>query len=38
MINTYGAEYGFEVGRSYTQYTNGLANLFVDQTLVQSLL
>jgi VCBS repeat-containing protein len=38
MINTYGAEYGFEVGRSYTQYTNGLANLFVDQTLIQTLL
>nr|WP_255418209.1 VCBS domain-containing protein [Limnohabitans sp. T6-20] len=38
MINTYGAEYGFEVGRSYTQYTNGLANLFVDQSLIQTLL
>jgi VCBS repeat-containing protein len=38
MINTYGAQYGFEVGRSYTQYTNGLANLFVDQSLGQTLL
>ncbi len=33
LQNTYGAEYGFEAGRSYTQYTNGVANLFVDQTL-----
>jgi hypothetical protein len=33
LQNTYGAEYGFEAGRSYTQYTNGAANLFVDQTL-----
>jgi VCBS repeat-containing protein len=38
MINTYGAQYGFEVGRSYTQYTNGLANLFLDQSLGQTLL
>jgi hypothetical protein len=38
MINTFGAEYGFEVGRSYTQYTNGLANLFVDQSLIRTLL
>ncbi|WP_146183860.1 Ig-like domain-containing protein [Limnohabitans sp. T6-20] len=38
MINTYGAEYGFEVGRSYTQYTNGAANLFVDQTLIHQIL
>jgi Ca2+-binding RTX toxin-like protein len=33
LQNTYGAEFGFEAGRSYTQYTNGTANLFVDQTL-----
>jgi hypothetical protein len=38
MINTYGAEYGFVVGRSYTQYSNGLANLFVDQTLIREIL
>ena len=38
LQNTYGAEFGFEAGRSYTQYTNGAANLFVDQTLfVESL-
>ena len=35
--NHYGAEYGFEVGRSYTQYTSGGANLFVDQTLLQAM-
>jgi VCBS repeat-containing protein len=35
LQTTYGAEYGFEVGRSYTQYTSGAANLFVDQTLLQ---
>jgi hypothetical protein len=38
MINTYGAEYGFVVGRSYSQYTNGMANLFVDQTLIREIL
>jgi VCBS repeat-containing protein len=40
LQNTYGAQYGFEVGRSYTQYTNatGSATLFVDQLLVQDLL
>ena len=39
LQNTYGAQYGFEVGRSYTQYTNasGSATLFVDQLLVQDL-
>jgi hypothetical protein len=37
---TYGASYGFEAGRSYTQYTSatGSANLFVDQTLLHTLL
>jgi hypothetical protein len=40
LQNTYGAQYGFEVGRSYTQYTNAAssATLFVDQLLVQDLL
>jgi hypothetical protein len=38
LQNTYGTEYGFQVGRSYTQYTNGSATLFVDQLLVQDLL
>jgi hypothetical protein len=40
LQNTYGAQYGFEVGRSYTQYTNatGSATLFVDQLLVQDLM
>jgi VCBS repeat-containing protein len=40
LQNTYGAQYGFVVGRSYTQYTNasGSATLFVDQLLVQDLL
>jgi hypothetical protein len=38
LQNTFGAAYGFEAGRSYTQYTNGTATLFVDQTLfVESL-
>jgi hypothetical protein len=38
LQNTFGAAYGFEAGRSYTQYTNGAATLFVDQTLfVESL-
>ncbi|PUE44386.1 hypothetical protein B9Z47_18220 [Limnohabitans sp. 2KL-1] len=37
LQTTYGAEYGFEVGRSYTQYTNSGANLFVDQTLLQAM-
>jgi hypothetical protein len=36
LQGTYGSEYGFESGRSYTQYTNGSANLFVDQSLLQS--
>jgi hypothetical protein len=40
LQNTYGAQYGFVVGRSYTQYTSttGSATLFVDQLLVQDLL
>ena len=37
LQTTYGAEYGFEAGRSYTQYTSGAANLFVDQTLLQAM-
>ncbi|WP_346308750.1 Ig-like domain-containing protein, partial [Limnohabitans sp.] len=39
LQNTYGTQYGFEVGRSYTQYTNAAssATLFVDQLLVQDL-
>jgi hypothetical protein len=37
LQNTYGADFGFEAGRSYTQYTNGLANLFVDESLLQTL-
>jgi hypothetical protein len=37
LQTTYGTEFGFEVGRSYTQYTNGGANLFVDQTLLQAM-
>jgi hypothetical protein len=37
MLNTYGADFGFEAGRSYTQYTNGAANLFVDQSLLQAM-
>jgi hypothetical protein len=38
LQSTFGAAYGFEAGRSYTQYTNGTATLFVDQTLyVESL-
>jgi hypothetical protein len=38
MINTYGAQYGFEVGHSYNLYTNGDTNLFVDQSLIQPVL
>jgi hypothetical protein len=40
LQNTFGAQYGFEVGRSYTQYTNAAnsATLFVDQLLNQDLL
>jgi hypothetical protein len=37
LQTTYGADYGFEAGRSYTQYTNGSANLFVDQSLLQTM-
>jgi hypothetical protein len=37
LQNTYGPDFGFEAGRSYTQYTNGLANLFVDESLLQTL-
>jgi hypothetical protein len=37
LQTTYGAEYGFEAGRSYTQYTHGAANLFVDQSLLQTM-
>jgi Ca2+-binding RTX toxin-like protein len=38
MAGTYGAEYGFEVGHSYVQYTNGAVNLFVDQSIIQPVL
>ncbi len=38
MANTYGAQYGFEVGHSYVQYNSGAATLFVDQTLIQPVL
>ena len=37
MQNTYGLDFGFEAGRSYTQYTSGAANLFVDQSLLQAM-
>jgi serralysin len=40
LQSTYGASFGFEAGRSYTQYSSntGSANLFVDQTLLHTLL
>jgi hypothetical protein len=40
LQTNFGAQYGFEPGRSYTQYTNsaGSATLFVDQLLNQDLL
>ena len=38
MVTTYGAQYGFEAGHSYVQYTSGTATLFVDQTLIQPVL
>jgi VCBS repeat-containing protein len=39
LQNTYGADFGFEAGRSYTQYSSvtGSANLFVDQSLLQAM-
>jgi hypothetical protein len=40
LQNNFGAQFGFEPGRSYTQYTHAgsSASLFIDQMLTQDLL
>jgi Ca2+-binding RTX toxin-like protein len=38
LTTTFGAAYGFEAGHTYMQYTQGTANLFVDELMTRTLL
>jgi hypothetical protein len=35
LFNTYGTNYNFQTGETYTQYTNGTATLLVDEHLLR---